>query len=158
MDIPSIVKHYTDNRQKLVKRASFRLGNDAYAEDAVQEAYERAIRYRLSFTGNEFDKWLNTILNNCLKDIKYVETGHVLDLFEEEEAEGTQCPSYPNHVMREVHELIATKGPIHQEILNMHFKYEYSPIDISRLTLHSYANCHKVVSRFRQELRELYHE
>ena len=43
-------------------------GEYFYAEDIVQEAYERAIRYRRSYNGAEFDKWLNTILNNCLRD------------------------------------------------------------------------------------------
>ena len=158
MDIPSIVKHYKDKRPKLVKRAAFRLGNDAYAEDAVQEAYERALRYYISFHGKEFDKWINMILNNCIRDIKSEENGHALDIFEEELAEGTACPHYTDHIMKEVYELIDTKAAMHKDILSLHFRYEYSPVDISRLTSYSYTNCHKVISRFRQELKELYYE
>lgn len=156
MEVPAIENHYRLNREKLVKRMAFRAGSDNYAEDIVQEAYERAIRYAVSFNGADMDKWINMILNNCLRDFKNIENGHTTDMFDEEEAQGIDCPHYSMHVMREVYELIETKALVHQEILNLHFKYEYSPIDISRLTEHSYANCHKVIARFRQELRELY--
>lgn len=157
MEVSDIEKHYRANRNKLVKRMAFRSRSDNYAEDIVQEAYERALKYRKSCTPDQFDQWLNTILNNCLRDYRNVENGHPQDApYEEDEEEGVACPSYSNQIMKEVYELIDTKPLIHQEILNLYFKQEYSAIDISRVTQHSYANCHKVVSRFRQELKELY--
>ena len=156
MDIPTIVEHYIKNREKYVKRMAFRLGNDSYAEDIVQEAYERLLKYKNSFSGDDFDKWTNTILNNCLKHFKNVEKGHTEDVFDEEQSEGYSCTHYSDRVMKEVFELINTRSDNQQEILNLHFKHEYSPIDISRVTDHNYSNCHKVITRFRQELKELY--
>ena len=156
MDIPTIVEHYNKNRDKYVKRMAFRLGNDAYAEDIVQDAYEKILKYRNSFSGDDFDKWVNTILNNCLKSFKNIENGHTEDEFDEEQSEGYGCPHYSDHVMKEVYELIDTKSESQKEILTLHIRHEYTPIDISRVTSHNYSNCHKTIIRFRQELKELY--
>jgi RNA polymerase sigma factor (sigma-70 family) len=156
MDVSDIEKHYLANRQKLVKRASFRTGSDNWAEDIVQETYERILKYRKSYDGDNPDKWINTILNNCIRDFKNIENGHTVDEFVEEDSDSIQCPHYSEHIMREVYELIDTKSLLSQEILTLFFKYEYTPADIEKLTTHSYSNCHKIVSRFRQELKELY--
>lgn len=159
MQILDIKNHYLKNRDKLVKRARFRLGNDDFwAEDVVQETYERAIRYKASCDANNFDQWLNTILNNCIKDYRNIENGYMPEYEGDEETDSFSCPHYTDQVMKEIKELIDTKAQVQQEILNLYFKYEYSPADIARLTDHSYANCHKIVYRFRQELRELYGE
>jgi RNA polymerase sigma factor (sigma-70 family) len=156
MLVSAIEAHYLENRSKFVKRMYFRAGSIENAEDIVQEAYERALRYNKSYTGENYDRWFNTVLNNCLRDFKNDESGYSADVFDEEEAEGRMCPSYPNHVMREVFELIATKSLVQQEILTYFFKHEYSPVDISRITDYSYSNCHQIIRRFRQELKELY--
>lgn len=156
MEVSAIEKHYIDNRQKLVKRMKFRTGSDEDAEDIVQEAYERAIRYRRSYSGDEFEKWLNTILNNCLRDNRNMQSGHSADEFDEEEAEGTACPHYSEHVMREVYELIDTKSVIQKEVLTLFFQQEYSAIDISRITEYPYSQCHQIIQRFRNELKDLY--
>ncbi len=156
MNLQQIEQHFLANRQRYVKKYTFKAGTPEDAEDIVQEAYCRLLKYHSSFHGKEFDKWFNTILNNCFFDLKNEQAGHAADLFDEEEAEGVQCPHYSDHVMREVYELIGTKSLVQQEILMLHFQQEYTPIDISRCTEHSYANCHQVIRRFREELKGLY--
>lgn len=156
MLVSEIEKHFREFRPAFVKRMYFRSGSHEGAEDIVQEAYCRVLKYKDSFVADEFSKYFNTILNNCLRDWKNQENGHTNDLFDEELAEGTACPHYSEHVMKEVFELISTKSVSQQEILTMYFKYEYPAIDISNATAYSYAHCHKVISRFRQELKELY--
>lgn len=156
MSIQIIEDHYRNHRGKLLKRMMFRAATPEDAEDIVQEAYTRALRYFNSYNGEIFERWLNTIANNCLKEMRTVQMGHAADEFIEEEADGTSCPSYPNHVMREVFELIDTKAPVQQDVLNLYFKYEYSAIDISRVTEYSYAQCHKIIQRFKIELEHLY--
>lgn len=156
MEVSAIEKHYIDNRQKLVKRMKFRTGSDEDAEDIVQEAYERAIRYRRSYSGDEFEKWLNTILNNCLRDNRNMQSGHSADEFDEEEAEGTACPHYSEHVMREIFELIDTKSVIQQDVLKLYFQFEYKAVDIAKITDITYAQCHQIIQRFRRELKDLY--
>lgn len=158
MQVSAIETHFLANRQRLVKKMFFRAGNMEDAEDIVQEAYYRALKYARGYDGEHFDQWFSTIINNCLRDQKNMQNGHSADLFEEEEAEGTACTHYSEHVMREVYELIDTKSVVQQEVLKLHFQQEYSPIDISRMTDHSYAKCHQIILRFRNELKDLYRE
>lgn len=159
MQVSDIEIHYRENRGKLVKKLIFRAGSEEAAEDIVQEAYYRALKYFGSFNQTEnFNKWFSTILNNSLREYKNVEKGHTNDEFEEEEAEGTPCPSYPNHIIRDIFKLIETKSNVQKEVLSLHFKQEYSPIDISRITDYSYANCHQIIQRFRNELKQLFQE
>jgi len=76
---------------------------------------------------------------------------------EEDENEGTiECSSYPNHVIREIYELIDTKSEIQIEVLMLHLKQGYSAIDISRQIDCSYAKAHQIIQRFKNELKELY--
>ncbi len=156
MNFLDVEKHFRENRQKYVKRMMFRSGSAEDSEDIVQEAYYRALRYSRSCNADQFDKWFSTILNNCLRDQKNMALGHVAEEFLEEEAEGTACPHYSEHVMREVYELIDTKSLIQQEVLMLFFRHEYSAIDISRITSYSYSQCHQIILRFRNELKELY--
>ena len=160
MNVPAIEKHYILNKDRLIKRTSFRIGGNFHgAEDIVQTAYERAIRYINSFDGDVFDKWFNTILNNSLREYQNIERGYVQpDENSEEFTDAEGCPHYPQHVMREVYELINTKSEAQIEVLNLFFKQEYSAIDISRISSIPYGTAHQIIQRFRNELKELYRE
>lgn len=148
-------QHYKENRVKLLKRLTFRAGTEWDAEDILHDAYERAIKYASSFDGREFGPWFNTIINNALKEHKNASKGHHIQ-FDEEEEEGTPCSQYSEQAIREIYQLIKTKAPVQQEILNLHLKQEYSAIDISRITDYTYSNCHQVIRRFREELKGKY--
>jgi RNA polymerase sigma factor (sigma-70 family) len=158
MAIPTIEEHYVANRQKLVKRMSFRAGSPENGEDVVQEAYERALRYYRSFDGSNFDRWLSTILNNVLKEFKNNEKGYSTVEYDEEEAEGVDCTNYSGHVMAQVYQRIERQKPIPREILMLHFHQEYTATDISRITDYSYAQVHQTILRFRNELKEDYRD
>lgn len=156
MLIPEIEKHYIENRARYVKRLMFRAGTHEAAEDIIQEAYYRALKYAKSCLPDQFDRWFSTIVNNCLREYKNQEQGHSVDEFVEDEADGLQCPHYSNHIMKEVYELISTKSVTQQDVLNLYFQYEYSPKDISAITDYTYSKCHQIILRFRNELKELY--
>ncbi len=160
MDIPSITQHYVKNKDRIIKRISFRIGNNFHgAEDIVQTAYERALRYHNSFNGGMFDKWFSTILNNCLREYQNNERGYIQpDEDDEELVESIECSHYPSHIMREVFELIDTKSDVQMEVLNLYFRQEYTAIDISRITMINYSTAHQIIQRFRNELKELYRE
>lgn len=151
-----IQKHYAENYRKLLKRMSFRASTEWDAEDIIQDAYERAIRYHASYDGSNFDRWFNTILNNALREHKNNEKGFAASTFEEEEMDGIPCTHYPDRLVVEIDELIKTKSLQQIEVLNLWFKQEYSAIDISRITDLSYAAAHQIIQRFRNELKELY--
>lgn len=150
--------HYKENFTKLCKRMAWRAGTPEAGADVVQEAYSRALRYLKSFDRkDEFGQWLNTILNNCLREHKNAEKGYSPVEYEDSE-EGYECPSYVKHVMRDVFELIDTKSDIQKEVLYLYFKQEYTAKNISEITAYSYARCHQIIQRFREELKELYQQ
>lgn len=159
MDFPQIEEHYRANRGRLVKRISFRVGSEAAAEDIVQTAYERAMRYLKSFKGEHFDRWFTSIMKNALREYQNIEKGYVYRDDDDEEVEGTpKCPHYPARVMAEVFLLIEHRSQDQQEVLQLYFHHEYSATDISRITEHSYAKTHQIIQRFRNELKEIYKE
>ncbi len=150
-----IETHYRDNRFKLVKRMSFRAGD--YAEDVVQEAYARAIKYFSSYKPEySLDAWFSRILNNALKEHKNSEKGFAAMSFEEEEQDGIPCNRFAEKVVKEIYELIDTKSVVSMEVLTYHFRFGYSGKEISEISDHSYSNCHQIINRFKQELKDLY--
>jgi RNA polymerase sigma factor (sigma-70 family) len=159
MSYEVVEKHYKEIRPRILKRLIFRAGTPEAAEDILQEAYYRSMKYFKSWDGRSFDNWFSRIVTSCLIDHKNEENGYSRDSGDdEEETEGSPCPSYPQHIMREVFELIDTKSVIQMEVLNLYFKHEYTAVDISKLTEYSYTRCHKIISRFKDELKELYKE
>lgn len=158
VDYKFIEKHYNNNRDKLIKRMTFRTGSNFHAaEDIVQTAYERALRYVDSFDGDVFDKWFSTIINNCLREFKNEEKGYApIDEGAEEEAESMSCPHYSAQIMKEIIELIETKSDTQIEVLKPYILHEYTAIDIARISEIPYGTAHQVIQRFRNELKELY--
>ena len=153
-----IEKHFKESRLRVIKRLTFKAGSPEAAEDILQEAYYRALKYSNSYDGRAFDNWFSRIINSCFMDYKRQENGLSTEELTDDDVVIINCPSYPNHIMKEVFDLIDTKSVVQVEVLTMHFKYEYAAIDISKITEYSYTQCHKIISRFREELRQLYKE
>lgn len=151
-----IEEHYKQNYRSLVKLMTFRAGTEWDAEDIVQEAYTRALKYFHSFDGTNFNRWFNTILNNALREHKNNEKGFATASFEEEEADGIPCQYYSDRVLEEIYALIQSKSVDQQEVLTFYFQQNYSAKDIACITQHSYAKSHQIIQRFRNEIKELY--
>lgn len=135
---------------------TFRAGTEWDAEDVVQEAYARALKYYGSFNGEDFGRWFSTILNNTLREYKNIEKGVAAESFEEEESAGTTCSYYSDRIMGEVYSLIDTKSLVQIEVLTLNIKQGFSPKDISYITDVSYSAARQIVLRFRNELKDLY--
>ena len=154
-----VEQHYRKNFNTLVKRLTKRAGTSWSAEDVVQGAYERAIKYYRPLADEDFEKWFSIVISNSLRDFLAAERGYS-PMFDEEnvteEAPYEGCPHYPEEIMREVFDLILTKSEVQIEILSLHFKHELSATDISQITDYSYAKTHQIIQRFRNELRDLY--
>ena len=152
----NIESHYKENHQKLIKRMSFRAGTQWDGEDIVQEAYARAIKYGYTHRTEDFDKWFSMVLNNTFKDHKRNENGLSHSSLDEDFIDGTDCQHYNDQIIKEIYELISTKSRAQVEVLDLHWRQEMSAIEISKMTEHSYSNCHQIIRRFRQELKDLY--
>lgn len=153
-----IENHYIENRQRLVKRMTFRAGSSEAAEDIVQTAYERALRYHKSCDVNRFNQWFSMLLNNALRDYKNEEKGYSYIEVDEDEQVEISCPHYSERIMSEIYDLMYTKSEVQIEVLSLHLKQGYRAVDITKITDHSYAKCHHIIERFRNELKELYSE
>lgn len=151
-----ITEHYKKNYRSLVKKMTFRAGTEWDAEDIVQEAYVRALKYYRTFDGENFGKWFSTIINNTLRDHKNNEKGIVTHTFDEELEEGINCNHYTERVIAEVREMINKRQPEQREVLNLYFTHGYLAKEIPEFTDYSYKAAHQIIQRFRNELKELY--
>lgn len=151
-----IEKFFKENHQRIVKRMTFRVGDQWGAEDVVQEAYARALKFHKSFNGDNFERWFNTVLNNSLRDFKRIEKGFTAAEYDDEEGEGIACAFYPSRIMAQIYELIETKSLVQIEVLMLYFHQEYTAKDISCITPYSYSQIHQIIQRFRNELKDLY--
>jgi RNA polymerase sigma-70 factor (ECF subfamily) len=134
---------------------SFAAGD--YAEDVVQEAYCRALKYSKSYKPEfSLEKWISQILNNALREHKNTEKGFSTVTFEEDDQEGVGCTGMSERTMDEVYRIISTKALVQKEVLTYHFQQGYTAKEVSELTDYTYANCHQIILRFRQELKGLY--
>lgn len=152
MSTQQLTEHYNKNFKKLVKKMSFRSGTQWAAEDIVQEAYARALKYIGSFQdGKDFNNWFTTILNNSLYEHQNVERGMVVP-----EEVDEPLVELPSGLLEDVRRLMKRESKEHQEILHLHFVLDYSAQDISKVTNNTYANSSKVIQRFRNNVKQLY--
>lgn len=153
--IDIIEAHYKKNFSKYVLQMSFRAGSVQDAEDIVQDAYERAIRYSNSFSADkDFDTWFGRIRYNCLKDNRKKERGHAMVEFDEFDFEGTDCQQYTDEQKAQIQKFLESKSTEQQEILHLHFNLNYQVSDICAVLGSNYPATHQCVRRFREELKE----
>ena|SRR5690606_24505179 len=128
------------------------------SEDVVHDAYERALKYFDSFTGDaaDFENWFSLILKNAFKDYCKFEKGLSTVDLDEFDFQGAECSGIYDRMFVEVDKLIEKKPEHHAEILRMYFKFQYTAMDISKITPNTYKNVHQVITRFKDELRKLY--
>ena len=150
--------HFIKNRDRIAKKITMRTGSFEASEDIIQEAYYRALKYYKEGLVLDIDRWFSLIVTNCIKEYMSAERGHVCELLEEAEVEGEGCSNFNHHFMRDVFKMIDERHPVAKEVLTLHFKHQYSPVEVSRITPYSYVNCHKIINNFRKELRKLLEE
>lgn len=152
-----IEAHYKENYQRLMKRLTFRCGTQWDAEDVLQEAYARCLKYFKPEYVKNFNNWFTSVLNNTIRDHKAADRGSLVVSFEEEEVEGLPCTQYPDRVSIEIAALINSKPKQQAEVLNLYFQQGYTAKDIGQVVENiSYAAAHQMITRFKKELKELY--
>ena len=91
-NVEAIESYYRQEYDKLVIRVRGKVGID-WAEDVVQEAFYRALRYQRAFdpARHEMGAWMSRILGNCVNAMMNERRGHPAmqpyDEFEEEAPE-----------------------------------------------------------------------
>jgi RNA polymerase sigma factor (sigma-70 family) len=153
-----IEEFYAKNFNNLVKKLTFRAGTPWDAEDAIHDAFERAIKYFASFDPDKstFPMWFNRILVNAIKDHYNRNQGRNDVEFEEDMVDGIPCGHYADKVVAEIRERITTRKPHIAEILHLFFEKGYGAKDISRMVESSHIAVNQTIFRFREELRRDY--
>lgn len=148
---------YRENFDRFVKRFTRRAGTKEAAEDVVQEAFERALRYFDSYDHERsLDGWFNRILNNSLREYKNREKGNSHVEFDEEEADGTRCQQYAQQLWKQIRDEMDTYEDAHKEVLYLYFLHGYKPKDISRVVELKYRNIETILQRFKTDIKEKY--
>lgn len=155
----NIESFYKANFDRFVKRMKNRAGNLHAAEDIVQEAFARALRYQDSYDPTfPFEGWFNRILNNSLKNYKNMEKGHSCEEFDEEELDGTDCRMMNQNLWKCVQEEIAQYDDEHYEILSLYFEHQYQPRDICKVVDMKYKTVETFLQRFKNMIKDKYGE
>ena len=136
-------------------------GDYATAEDVVQEAFTRAIKFQYSYDEKRgpLDKWFNTILFNSLRDQQRQDRGlpqEDSELVADESSllfdltvEKDKIPLWIERV----------KNDGHRRILTLFYIQGYSSMEISQVEKQtSQTNVTTVVQRFREELARIYND
>lgn len=151
-----LTEFYITNQRDLHKRVASRAGGAYNAEDVVQEAFARALKYWGSFDPKrqELGAWFNSILNNALRQFMKEELiSGTCDEFHEEWHEGTRLHQTAAHTLRHVEEIIGEKPEPLRTLLDLYFIKGYKPRELVEvLDLKNQAIRFQIM-QFRNELR-----
>ncbi len=152
-----IEQHYQDNYDSLVKRFTRRAGTMWDAEDVIQEAYYRALKYFSTFQeGMVFQHWFVRILANVLKDHYNSRIDGTVE-FDEDLVE-PEYSDYPPHQLRRMFrkEIDDVPNKEHKEILRLYYIYGFKFKEISQIVDMGYKGIDTVIHRFKLSLKEKY--
>jgi RNA polymerase sigma-70 factor (ECF subfamily) len=154
----TIDKYYRENYDLLVKRVKNRAGSPENAEDVVQEAFSRAIKYFNSCSSN-FDRWFSVILSNTLKDYqKELRLGGLTKNIDD--AINELEPIIPNHIKdhfrAHMDQLANAKTSCSKEVIKLHILYGYTSKEIAEILGLSNGYVKNNISLFTKEVGEMY--
>ena len=145
-----IDKHYREQYSRLVKRIAYRLGNKYFlAEEVVQEAYARALKYYKSFDPSygEFDQWFSLILNNATRHCQNQEKSRGIH------ADTLVFPNIDEQYFRNgLEEAVAKEGDRNSIILSLYFLDGWRTPEISKLLNCNHNTVRQVINRFRERI------
>lgn len=135
-------------------------GDRALAEDVVQEAFTRAVKYILLFDERKgmLETWFNAIMFNALRDIQKQERNYQ-ELYREvflhdviDPAKAIMGPEYHYDIYRA---LQAVENDKHRRVLELFFLYGYSSKEISEVEEGvTQSNVTTIIMRFRGSLKK----
>lgn len=142
-DIPMNSAWITPVRGKLTKYAYGKLGNWEDAEEAVHDAYERAIRYHGSFKeGFDYEAWFFIILINVVNDVRAGRTNEPPSI-EADDTIGAEEYLIPAETPEEAvsslkwanvfNKLCLTLSRRDVSVLELYFLYGHKAVDVAEL-------------------------
>lgn len=155
-----LVRLYETSSDMYIKRMYYRTKNILDAEDIVQDAFERALRYYDSYSSRgdgNLTAWFETVLTNAQND--HMRNQRRLGMtteYDEELDTPVEMDEWGEDMIKRVKALLVTKNPEVRSVLQLYFFSEYKPREIGNVVELSPANIRKIIERFKKELREGY--
>lgn len=147
-----IETYYRENYKERLKFARKRVGNYnlALAEEALQEAFCRALKYFPTYDPKEdFEAWFGKILINCINDVKRIEGDRGVS--HSDTSGNDYITTIPFN--KEVVELFDKETPRNQEVLNMYFFYGYKSREVAEFMHISHDSVRDIIRTFRKRVR-----
>jgi RNA polymerase sigma factor (sigma-70 family) len=143
----------------MVKRISFRAGGIPNAEDVVQEAFARALKYSGTFdpAKKEIGAWFNMIMNNALRDFKRQQRMEGMT-DEDETTDSLDNTVYQEEMIRLTEEEMDSRGEDVAEALRYHIVMGYTIKEVAELVAMTPFVVKNHVQSFRKYMRGRYGE
>ena len=155
-----IEDYYRKNFKRFVNTVRGRAGSYHNAEDVVQEAFTRSLKYYKSYNPaiTPFDAWFSRILENSLRTHakERRSQGMVHDARMDNLVKSTISDAFLGRFLSEIIDDIAVLSEGKQEVMNLNFFFGYTPMDISKIVNLNVGAIRTMLHRFREELRYKY--
>lgn len=154
MTVNDLKEYYSANFLNLVKKVYRSCGNYHDAEDVVQEAFERAIKY--IDTCKDMDRWFKTILRNTYKDyVKNLMSWPVTKPLEDHtnDIEPIVVDQTRPALFRQVMKLVNKERLPNRLVLTLHIQYGFTEGEINNLVEDiSVSKIRNIISYFKGKL------
>jgi RNA polymerase sigma-70 factor (ECF subfamily) len=145
-----IEEYYRENYDTLVSKVAGRVGGRGNAEDVVQEAFTRALKYKRAYRkGMSVGAWFSTILNNATRDFKREERNRGMSVEVKEHTLGSY--ELPDGIT--LSDYTKGKSAIHKRILSLFFVDEFKPLEIASMLDIKPGQVYMTIHRFKKEVR-----
>lgn len=154
----AIEKHYIEQYSLLVKRMYNRTKDVPSAEDIVQEAFARALKYWAE--PDNLEAWFNILLNNAMRDfIRSERISGCSDSIEgEEDWEAVPVCDWAEDMLVCISEDIKRYPKPTCDILFLYFEREFKPREIHEILGEPNGTIRNTIGRFRQDIKYKYKE
>lgn len=157
--VNDLERFYQDNFDSYVKRITRKAGSPENAEDIVQEAFYRALKYGDTFDPriNKMETWFNSIVKRAMYDFKRVEMRQGMAIEREGVVEeAIDLNGFDQKLAEDIERLIEHKQTKHRNILYLYFVRNYPPRDIVQIVDENIGNVKQILNRFKIEIGERY--
>lgn len=152
-----IEKLYREDYKTFHKMAVRKLG-DFWAEDVVQETFERALRYSPTYNPqlSELRTWVSRIFDSVVK--KYRSPLMLEELTEESWITNEGPDNTLSAVIEDFMKDIKGRKENHQQVLYCYFILGMKPKEVTQVVSESIHNVNWIVQEFRRDMRGRYAE